>query len=123
VLRRQKFLTGTASRPGELPDVSWYGVEGQSIDWESTFNSLTCLLGTCWLTDPSAQPVLIMMHSGGEEQPFAIPEPARKLRWRLLIDTAAEAPNDIYPKRNGPLAVSGKPIVLAHHSLRCYVAE
>ena len=123
VLRRQKFLTGTASRPGELPDVSWYGVEGQSIDWEGTYHSLTCLLGTCWLTDPDARPVLVMMHAGGEAHKFAVPEPARHLKWRLLIDTAADAPADIYPKHDGPVIAANKPVVLAHHSLRCYVAE
>ncbi len=123
VLRREKFLTGTASRPGELPDVSWYGVEGQSIDWESTYNSLTCLLGTCWLTNPAARSVLIMMHSGGKGQKFAIPEPARHLRWRLFIDTAADPPGDVYPQHDGPIVAANRPILLAHHSLRCYVAE
>ena len=123
VLRRPKFLTGTASRPGDLPDVSWYGVEGQSIDWENTYHSLTCLLGTCWLDDPAARSVLIMMHSGGDSQKFAIPEPARHTKWRLFIDTAAESPADIYPQHDGPLIGVTKPVVLAHHSLRCYVAE
>ncbi|QDU57944.1 Glycogen debranching enzyme [Aeoliella mucimassa] len=123
VLRRQKFLTGTASRPGELPDVSWYGVEGQSIDWESTFHSLSCVLGTCWLEDPAARPVLIFMHSGGQPQEFHVPETARQLKWRLLIDTAAEAPKDVYPKHDGPVISGHSPVTLDHHSLRCYVAE
>lgn len=123
VLRREKFLTGTASRPGELPDVSWYGVEGQAIDWESTYHSLACVLGTCWMDDPAARAVLVMMHSGGQPQEFRIPEPARTMKWRLLIDTAAKSPNDIYTKNDGPLATPGEAILLDHHSLRCYVAE
>ncbi|MGI9457481.1 MAG: glycogen debranching protein GlgX [Aeoliella sp.] len=123
VLRRQKFLTGTAGRPGEIPDVSWYGIEGQSIDWEKTCHSLTCLLGTCWLSDPSARPVLIMMHSGGEPQRFQVPEPAKHLNWRLLIDTAADSPGDIYPGAEGPPIAAAKPVLMDHHSLRCYVAE
>ncbi len=122
VLRRQKFLTGTASRPGELPDVSWYGVEGNSIDWQNTFHSLTCVLGSCWLDDPAARAVMIMMHSGHEPQKFKIPEPARVHQWRLFIDTAAKSPADIYPGGDGPLLAPHKPILLAHHSLRCYVA-
>lgn len=123
VVRRQKFLTGTASRPGQLPDVSWYGVEGNSIDWQSTYHSLTCLLGTCWLTDPAARPVMIMMHAGEKPQKFQVPDPARPLQWRLFIDTAAPSPSDIFPGGTGPQIQSHKPLLLQHHSLRCYVAD
>ena len=123
VLRRQKFLSGTASHPGEIPDVSWYGVEGQAIDWEGTYHSLTCLLGTAWLNDPSARSVLIMMHSGGQDQAFQIPEPAQHMTWRLLIDTAAKAPGDIYPEADGPLLDNDLQLLLSNHTLRCYVAE
>jgi isoamylase len=121
VLRRQKFLTGTASRPGELPDVSWYGVEGNAVNWQSTFHSLTCVLGSCWLDDPAARCVMIMLHSGNQPQKFNIPEPAVALKWRLFIDTAAKSPADIYPQGDGPILAPDKPILLEHHSLRCYV--
>jgi len=40
----------------------------------------------------------------------------------LLVDTAAEPPGDVYVKADGP-APDHKPILLEHHSLRCYVAE
>ncbi len=123
VVRRQKFLTGTASRPGEIPDLGWYGVEGQAIDWENTFHSLTCLLGDCWINDPAARSVLIMMHSGGSPQQFLVPEPALATNWRLLIDTAADSPGDIYPHADGPTLDNSSPILLDHHSFRCYVAE
>jgi glycogen operon protein len=122
-LRREKFLTGTAPRPDQLPDVSWYGVDGECVDWQNTFHSLTCLLGNSWLEDPEARHVLIFLHSGGDSQQFYVPEPAQHLKWRQFIDTAADAPADIYPGAQGPLIDAKKPLLLPHHSLRCFVAD
>ncbi len=122
-LRREKFLTGTAPRPDQLPDVSWYGVDGECVDWNNTFHSLTCVFGNSWLHDTAARHVLIFMHSGGESQRFFVPEPARNITWRLFIDTAAEPPGDIYADADGPAINATKPLMLAHHSLRCYIAE
>ena len=121
-VRRGAFLTGKASRPGLLPDVSWYGVDGKPIDWNSAFHSLTSVFGTSGLDDPAARPVMLMLHSGDEEQEFIVPPIVAPLKWRLFVDTAAEPPGDVYPNADGP-PPAGKPLVLADRSLRCYVAE
>jgi isoamylase len=63
-----------------------------------------------------------MLHAGREPQLFAVPQIAAELNWRLLVDTAAESPNDIYPDADGP-PPGAQPLVLAAHALRCYVAE
>lgn len=122
-LRRESFLTGTAEKPDELPDVSWYGAGGHVIDWQHAFHSMTCLLGTSWLRDRSARAVMIMMHSGGSPQEFVPPLVAESFKWRLFIDTAADAPGDIYPGAKGPVMKPLEPVTLDHHSLRCYVAQ
>ena len=123
VLKRADFLTGTAHAPGELPDVSWYGSNGEVIDWSHTFHSLACLLGTSGLNDPAARHVLIFMHSGGQPQSFQIPKAARGLSWRLVIDTAAESPNDVFVESRGPVVESNSTLHLEHHSLKCLVAS
>ncbi|MBX3432569.1 MAG: glycogen debranching protein GlgX [Pirellulales bacterium] len=121
-VRRPMFLTGAAPSEGELPDVSWYGPAGTTVDWNAPSRSLTCVLGTAGLDDPAARNVMILMHAGGDSQEFVIPSNLRKLPWRLLIDTAAEAPGDIYPGADGPpLPAAGK-VKLVHHALQCYVA-
>ncbi|MEN1680201.1 MAG: glycogen debranching protein GlgX [Planctomycetota bacterium] len=122
VIRREEFLTGTAEKPDQLPDVSWYGVDGHVIDWRNTWHSMTAVFGSCWLKDPAARSVMVMMHSGGRPQEFETPYPARSLKWRLFVDTAAPAPNDIYPGATGPLLDVGEPVELNHHTLRCYVS-
>jgi glycogen operon protein len=121
-VRRGAFLTGNSTRPGQLPDVSWYGPDGKAPDWSNPLHSLTCVLGTSGIDDPAARAVMLMLHAGSGPQPFVIPKAAAKFSWGLLVDTAAEPPGDVYVKANGP-PPAGKQLVLEHHSLRCYVAE
>ncbi|MEO1496069.1 MAG: glycogen debranching protein GlgX [Planctomycetota bacterium] len=122
-LRRADFLTGAPHQPGDLPDVSWYGVGGDRIDWNHTFHSLTCLLGSTGIEDSAARHVLIMMHSGGQPQTFQAPKSARREEWRLVIDTAAESPADIFVETRGPELDADQPISMEHHSMRVYVAR
>jgi isoamylase len=122
-VRRPMFLTGTSERPGGLPDVSWYGTDGKPVDWHNVFHSLTAVFGRSGANDPAARPVMIMMHAGGQAQPFAVPKVASGRKWRLFIDTAAESPGDVYPAADGPPPPQSGPILLEHHSLRCYVAD
>jgi glycogen operon protein len=123
-VRRPTFLTGTADKPGHLPDISWYGTDGKPVDWHQVFHSLTAVLGRSGLNDvPEARPVMIMLHSGAQPQPFAVPKVAAGRKWRLFVDTAAESPGDVYPAADGPPPPKSGPILLDHHSLRCYVAD
>jgi glycogen operon protein len=120
-VRRPSFLTGQAP-DGQLPDVSWFGPDGQPVDWSGGGRSLVCVLGTAGLDDPAARYLLILLHAGGDAQEFVIPTNVRRLPWRMFVDTAADAPHDIYPAVNGPPLPPGGRVKLVHHSLRCYVA-
>ncbi len=121
-VRRGRFLTGQAVSPELLPDVSWYAPDGVPIDWNHTNQTLTCVLGTSGLDDPAVRHVMLMVHGCGHPQEMVVPAAAAKLPWRLLVDTAAEPPGDVYPQADGPQP-DGKPITLEGHSLRCYVAD
>jgi glycogen operon protein len=121
-VRRAAFLTGQAIGPGQLPDVSWFGADGLGVDWSGPHKSLVCILGTAGLDDPSARYIMLMLHAGGDSQEFAVPAPARRLPWRLFVDTAAESPADIHPAANGPAIPAGGRMRLVHHSMRVYVA-
>ncbi len=120
-VRRPSFLSGKASGADRLPDVSWYNPAGSSIDWHGNGPSFTCVFGTSGLSDPAARAVMIMLHAGQHSHDFVLPQAVLGKSWRLFIDTAAEAPNDVYPEINGPAPSSE--ITMEHHSLRCYVAE
>jgi glycogen operon protein len=121
-VRRTRFLTGAASTSGGLPDVSWFGTDGRPIHWERSFHSLTCLLGTGGTDDRAAREVMILLHAGSAPHRFALPMIARDLAWRLLVDTAAESPDDIHPGADGPPFPAGGTVLMDHHTLRCYVA-
>jgi isoamylase len=121
-VRRGAFLTGKASKPGQLPDVSWFNPDGTAVNWSSPGSSLAAVFGTSGLTDPAARAVMVMLHCGPQSQEFTPPPPAASIKWRLFIDTAAASPDDIYPEADGP-ALSKNPVVLDSHTLRCYVAE
>jgi isoamylase len=121
-VRRGSFLTGKSTKPGLLPDVSWYVPSGKPVDWNAVGPSLTSVFGTSGIDDPAARPVMIMLHGGGEPRPFLVPPAVASISWRLFVDTAAESPEDIYPEADGP-PPGRAPIELEAHSLRCYVAE
>ncbi len=121
-VRRLTFLTGQPDSNGDLPDASWYGVDGQPIQWETTYHSLMCVFGTSGLDDPAAHDIMLLMHAGGEPQEFVIPKSVLTRKWRLLIDTAAPSPEDIYPGADGPRLPAKNKLLLAHHSLVCYVS-
>jgi glycogen operon protein len=121
-VRRGAFLEGKATRAGMLPDVSWYDPNGKPTEWHNNGPSLISIFGTSGLTDPAARNIMLMLHAGGDPHRFVIPVAATKLNWRLFVDTAAEAPHDIYPAADGP-SPGSDPIVLEPHSLHCYVAE
>jgi glycogen operon protein len=122
-VRRDEFLTGRAEGPNKLPDVSWFGPEGEAIDWAATNRSLTCIFGRSGLKDPAARAVMMMIHAGQAPQKFVVPTSATTFRWRLFVDTEAEPPGDIYPEQDGPLLATQRPTTLNHHTFRCYVAE
>ena len=121
VLRRADFLTGAPHKPGDLPDVAWFGVGGAPIDWHQTFHSLTCVLSPTGIKNEHARHVLVFMHSGGQPQEFRVPKAVMGLNWRLAVDTAADSPNDAFAETVGPQLDTSAPVLLDHHSLRCYI--
>ncbi|MEM9660418.1 MAG: glycogen debranching enzyme, partial [Planctomycetota bacterium] len=121
-VRRSTFLTGHGGENGELPDVSWYAPDGGPMHWSPGDKSLLCVMGSAGLDEPEAKNVMIIMHAGGDSQQFQIPDHVRKLPWRLLIDTAAPMPDDIFIESDGPPLPTSARIEMIHHSFCCYVA-
>lgn len=122
-VRRQEFFNGQPVRPGDLPDVAWYGPDGQPMNWGVCEGSLTCVLGAAHHVDPASPPprhVMMIFHAGGGPREFVLPTLPRKVDWRLFIDTGADSPKDIYPKANGPAAPVK--VTLTHHSIMVFVS-
>jgi isoamylase len=124
-VRRASFLLGEPAAPGLLPDVSWFHADGGPVDWSGNEHSLVCLFGAWPATGPSslaARHVLLMINDGDGPRTFTLPPLARGISWRMLVNTAAETPDDIYPDADGP-PPEGELLTLLEHSLVCFVAE
>ncbi|NIP85678.1 MAG: glycogen debranching enzyme, partial [Planctomycetales bacterium] len=125
-VRREEFLTGQAAKPGELPDVTWYDASGEAINWEQDDQTLICLLrGSRSENAPELahRHVLILMNASPEHQEFVLPAKARSFDWRLLVDTAADSPQDVFPEADGPPLARRRKLKLAGRSLVACVAD
>ena len=121
-LRRETFLSGCTEFEGELPDVSWFNAHGLPVDWLRDRGSLTCILGrtTSNARECGGRAVLMMLHASETRQTFEFPSLTSSIRWRVVIDTSAESPDDIYPGLDGPLVKESK-ILMPGPCVRCFV--
>jgi len=125
-VRREDFLTGLSDRPGELPDVSWYGANGESLNWDEDAPTLVCLLRGSRSEDSprdECRHMLILINAGETSHEFVLPAKSRSFEWRQLADTAAKSPNDVFPDGDGPPLPQRRKLKLADRSLVAYVAE
>jgi len=122
-LRRRRFLTGEIYGESQFPDVSWYNIHGQPVDWEADELSLCMLLGAApaEATDAAGRDILLFLHAGPEPATFRLPVVIEPDRWRLMIDTAAGPPDDIHPGDTGSVLPAAE-TTLAPQSLQCYRA-
>jgi glycogen operon protein len=124
-VRQTDFFRGQPRRPGGLPDVSWFGPSGGAIDWASDSRSLVCLLAAAEPAEPLSSPnhhVLMLIQAGTDARHFILPQAARGLPWRLLLNTTAASPNDIYPNLDGPPAPSNAVVPMEARSMVVYIA-
>ena len=125
-VRSPNFLTGEPHEAGGMPDVSWYDVDGQPIDWKDDGHSLTCVLARPEMTNEDediAHHVMLMMHAGTLPRKFTVPKAMKSLHWRKFIDTSAASPKDIYPKADGPQLPRSGRLQLPARGILVYVAE
>ena len=109
-----------------IPDVNWFNHLGLPVKWEKPAGSLMC-----WLPAPAkhddpegkGRDLLLLFNGTHESLKFSLPEQVRGVRWRQLIDTAAESPKDIYPELDGPLAPANRQVPLTYRSLQVFVSE
>jgi isoamylase len=124
-LRRTRFLAGNPRDQRGVPDVAWYNVHGQPLNWDHTDGSLVV-----WLTAPSlhddpkgqSRDFLIMFNGSADTKTYTIPEHLRGCKLHLAIDTSADAPNDVFADLEGPSLIS-RNVDLVFKSLKVFVAD
>ena len=124
-VRRKSYLTGLPVEGRMIPDVSWYASDGQHLEWSQHDLAMVAYIAA---PGPSEDPkglgrdMVMMFNSTGQDRQFTMPEIGRGSQWNLFVDTAAEAPADIFLKGDGPPPPGGRLIEMPRHSLKVYVA-
>ena len=63
------------AKPGELPDVSWYDLTGETVCWDHDEKTLTCLLRAVGETgDTPVDGVLLLFNAEDQDLEFVLPE-------------------------------------------------
>jgi len=126
-LRQENFLTGRPHAHDSRPDLSWFDNRGHAVRWDSGEAVLSCLF-----TRPPAdrdpagvgRDVLLMVNASDRPQEFVFPPSATQSgQWRLFINTASHAPDDVYPGLIGPAPPKSGRQILPSRTLVCYVAD
>ncbi len=125
-VRRRTYLTGKPVDERGLPDVSWFGPDGQSLQWDQgTLAMVAHIAAPPETDDPEllGRDIVMMFNSTGEDRDFFMPTVAGDSVWNLFLDTAAPSPGDIYPDLNGPEPSGEKSVSMAHHSLKVFIGR
>ncbi|MEJ2034003.1 MAG: glycogen debranching protein GlgX [Deltaproteobacteria bacterium] len=94
VFRRADFFTaGTAKEP----EISWHGVNGSPVDWGPTAKTLAFWLRGTAAPGNDNHDFYVMLNGHLASMRFQVP-PSLGNRWRLVIDTGAAPPQDIFPE-------------------------
>lgn len=125
-LRRKRFLTGHPENGRHIPDVAWFGANGHPLIWSQGHGAMVAYLGAppaSVLPETTARDIMIVVNGTGEDRGFTLPEQGQGMSWNLFLDTAADPPNDAWPKLDGPSFPASRRIVMMSHSMRVYVSE
>ena len=124
-VRRKTFLTGQPVDDRMIPDVSWFATDGAQLEWgQDLLAMIAYIAAPPRAEDPEAcgRDLVMMFNSTGQERNFTMPEIGRGMRWNLFVDTAADAPQDIFPDADGPMPPGGNVFKMPHHSLKVFVS-
>lgn len=125
-VRRKEYLTGRPVDGRKVPDVSWYGVDGDTLHWDQGMLAMTAYIAApSRMDDPEGlgRDLILMFNSTGDNLDFELPAIGRGAVWNLFVDTAATPPNDIYPDVDGPTAPNNRIIEMPRHSMKIYVSH
>jgi glycogen operon protein len=96
-LRQTEFLTGRDIISSGYPDISWHGIEPWKPDWTASSRSLAFLLCGRHGASAGGPPHFIYCVFNMYYNPleFTLPVLPKGMKWYELMDTSAEAPNDL----------------------------
>jgi glycogen operon protein len=112
-----------------IADIHWHGTEPYQPDWGFMSRTLAFALDgrfTGRELDPDYHidnDFYVALNAWSEPLEFRVPASPTRRRWRRLIDTALDAPDDMIETERGPLVPDGKPYVVAPFSTLVLISE
>ncbi len=102
LFRRDSFFS---SRPvSGKPEISWQSLVPGRQDWSAQARVLAFQLHG----NGDEPDFFIMLNSAASARTFSLPSPPRRRRWRQLIDTAAEPPDDLVEEGKAPVLTGSR---------------
>ncbi len=105
VLQRRKFLLGRDLDADGVPDIDWFSPGGGSPDWnDSELRTLCYRLATgCHDERPGEDQLFFVLNADWRLSDVRLPEADHGRRWRRLVDTSLDFPEDFLEDGQGIL--------------------
>ncbi len=111
VLRDERFYRGD--------QLHWFGARGTAPDWDGPAKALGCVIGGS--ADDST--LCLLFNADSAQAAFTLPTPPAGGVWCIVIDTAADSPDDATEAGNKREVPAGDTWVAAPRSLVALVGE
>jgi isoamylase len=125
-LRRQSFYSGKIDKGSCMPDIIWYGAEGQQPpDWKGDDLALAALIRGNEAEHDRDQDhdIFLMFNANIEPRTFAIPIAANGGPWKIALNTQNSEPDDIYPPGSEPPLGGKQSFSLKERSIAVMIAR
>ncbi len=119
ILRKKGFFSGTALDGFVSADITWLSPEGTVPDWGDESRLIACLISGEYAVFKDGRPdndIYMGFNAGPDDLDFLVPDAPSGRAWRIAVQTARDAPDDIYEKGSEPALGSGT-ITVGHHSM------
>ena len=150
-LRRTEFFAGNFRTDQSPPDINWFDLQGNPLNWQQTNNSLACTLTSpsrhlnshpTNSTKASAQAspkhantsplldcdianrdLLILFNPTPQNLHYHLPETPSGFHWRLLFDTSKSPPDDLFPDGLGPVFTPNPKRKMMNRSMMLWISS
>lgn len=117
---RPVFFEGKSHSSANLPDITWFGLDGKTPDWKTAEHFLAfrlCGAKTETRADTDDHDFFVMCNAGTTDVTVRLPVPAKNKKWYRQVDTSVAAPGDFLEEQQEELLEMQKTYVLPARSM------
>lgn len=125
-LRRPEFFTGKDANYNALPDIAWFGPDGNPPDWEDAPGLLAARLDGSLadiMADRDDNDFFFAYNATSEDIEFKIGSPRENKYWYLVLDTSQDLPDAFQPFEDRRPIEPQTRIIVEHSSMIMLVSR